>query len=290
MQSATPPGARQDLAGVSDLVVGVPRQHRPTRTPDVETLTLAGVPHESESSSPARISCSRARLSRPPACCWTAGPAATRRLATAGARSSASCCRVICARPGPPVRGRWSMAFAPYVRPGGADRAAAIWRRRSAATRSGRDLCGSAAAQEHVIMGAWLLNMGQRKAPERIAHLFCELATRMRKRGPAPKDGGYEAPLTQTGPRRRAGPHQRPRQSRAAKASGARIHRLPPRRAVDPRRGRAVRLRRVQGRLSHPLRVRRTREPILFRQVERTGFARSPPGSRLFSAATFGRS
>lgn len=55
-----------------------------------------------------------------------------------------------------------------------------------------------AAAQEHTILGAWLLNIGQRKAPERIAHLFCELATRMRKIGLPQVDGGYEVPLTQT--------------------------------------------------------------------------------------------
>lgn len=55
-----------------------------------------------------------------------------------------------------------------------------------------------AAAQEHTILGAWLLNIGQRKAPERIAHLFCELATRMHKIGLPQVDGGYEAPLTQT--------------------------------------------------------------------------------------------
>lgn len=54
-----------------------------------------------------------------------------------------------------------------------------------------------AAAQEHTILGAWLLNIGQRKAPERIAHLFCELATRMRKLGLDKVDGGYEVPLTQ---------------------------------------------------------------------------------------------
>ncbi len=53
------------------------------------------------------------------------------------------------------------------------------------------------AAQEHTILGAWLLNIGQRKAPERIAHLFCELATRMRKIGLSPVDDGYEVPLTQ---------------------------------------------------------------------------------------------
>ena len=53
------------------------------------------------------------------------------------------------------------------------------------------------AAKEHTILGAWLLNMGQRKAPERIAHLFCELATRMHALGMPRSDGGYEAPLTQ---------------------------------------------------------------------------------------------
>ena len=53
------------------------------------------------------------------------------------------------------------------------------------------------ASQEHTILGAWLLNMGQRKAPERIAHLFCELATRMHKIGLQKADGGYDVPLTQ---------------------------------------------------------------------------------------------
>lgn len=54
-----------------------------------------------------------------------------------------------------------------------------------------------AASQEHTILGAWLLNMGQRKAPERIAHLFCELATRMQRIGVDPVDGAYEIPVTQ---------------------------------------------------------------------------------------------
>ncbi len=55
----------------------------------------------------------------------------------------------------------------------------------------------AAAAQEYTILGAWLLNIGQRKAPERIAHLFCELATRMHNLGLQKSDGGYEVPLTQ---------------------------------------------------------------------------------------------
>ena len=59
------------------------------------------------------------------------------------------------------------------------------------------DQLRQSASQEHTILGAWLLNMGQRKAPERIAHLFCELATRMRKIGLEQVDGGYEVPLTQ---------------------------------------------------------------------------------------------
>ncbi len=59
------------------------------------------------------------------------------------------------------------------------------------------DRLRASAAQEHTILGAWLLNIGQRKAPERIAHLFCELATRMRRLGLPTVDGGYEVPLTQ---------------------------------------------------------------------------------------------
>lgn len=42
----------------------------------------------------------------------------------------------------------------------------------------------------------WLLNVGQRSARERIAHLFCELHVRMRAVG-LTTDGSFEFPLTQ---------------------------------------------------------------------------------------------
>ncbi len=42
----------------------------------------------------------------------------------------------------------------------------------------------------------WLLNVGQRSARERIAHLFCELHVRLRAVG-LTTDGSFEFPLTQ---------------------------------------------------------------------------------------------
>lgn len=42
----------------------------------------------------------------------------------------------------------------------------------------------------------WLLNLGQRPARERIAHLFCEMHVRMRAVG-LTTDGSFEFPLTQ---------------------------------------------------------------------------------------------
>ena len=47
------------------------------------------------------------------------------------------------------------------------------------------------------ILREWLSSMGQREAPERMAHLFCELLLRLRLVGAA-ADDSYELPLTQT--------------------------------------------------------------------------------------------
>jgi CRP-like cAMP-binding protein len=43
----------------------------------------------------------------------------------------------------------------------------------------------------------WLVNLGQRQAEQRVAHLLCELLLRLRVVGLA-NGGGYELPLTQT--------------------------------------------------------------------------------------------
>lgn len=43
----------------------------------------------------------------------------------------------------------------------------------------------------------WVVNVGRRSAAERIAHLLCELATRLRAAGLAGDDGSYALPLTQ---------------------------------------------------------------------------------------------
>jgi CRP-like cAMP-binding protein len=49
---------------------------------------------------------------------------------------------------------------------------------------------------DEAILREWLVNIGQRTAIERIAHLFCELLVRLRVAGLA-QGNGYEMPLTQ---------------------------------------------------------------------------------------------
>ncbi|XYD09058.1 Crp/Fnr family transcriptional regulator [Methylobacterium sp. NMS12] len=46
------------------------------------------------------------------------------------------------------------------------------------------------------ILREWLSSMGQREAPERLAHLICELLLRLRLVGIA-DEGGYDLPLSQ---------------------------------------------------------------------------------------------
>jgi CRP-like cAMP-binding protein len=55
------------------------------------------------------------------------------------------------------------------------------------------DRIAQAAAVDAAIVHAWLVNLGQRKAPERIAHLFCELAYRL----PGRPQQASTIPLTQ---------------------------------------------------------------------------------------------
>lgn len=50
---------------------------------------------------------------------------------------------------------------------------------------------------EQAIQRAWIVNLGQRKAHERIAHLLCELAQRLSDCGFSRPDGGFEVALTQ---------------------------------------------------------------------------------------------
>src|SRR6187402_2632167 len=51
---------------------------------------------------------------------------------------------------------------------------------------------------DEAILREWLLNSGQRAAYERIAHLFCEMWTRMRQVGLA-EEQSFHLPLTQEG-------------------------------------------------------------------------------------------
>jgi CRP-like cAMP-binding protein len=53
------------------------------------------------------------------------------------------------------------------------------------------------ASGDAAITHAWLLNIGQRKAPERMAHLFCELAFRMELSGLSRRGEAPTIPLTQ---------------------------------------------------------------------------------------------
>jgi len=54
-----------------------------------------------------------------------------------------------------------------------------------------------AALVDQAILRAWIVNLGQRDAHERMAHLFCELAHRMEAGGLQRDDSGFRLPLTQ---------------------------------------------------------------------------------------------
>ena len=49
---------------------------------------------------------------------------------------------------------------------------------------------------EASILREWVVNVGRRKAPERIAHVLCELGARLKSMGLA-EEYGYELPMTQ---------------------------------------------------------------------------------------------
>ena len=49
---------------------------------------------------------------------------------------------------------------------------------------------------DEAVLREWLVNIGQREAPERLAHLLCELLLRLRAIGLAESDS-YELPITQ---------------------------------------------------------------------------------------------
>jgi CRP-like cAMP-binding protein len=54
-----------------------------------------------------------------------------------------------------------------------------------------------AALLEGAVLRAWVVNLGQRQAHERLAHLFCEIAHRMLGCGLTLADGSFQIPLTQ---------------------------------------------------------------------------------------------
>ncbi|MBA3810956.1 MAG: Crp/Fnr family transcriptional regulator [Caulobacteraceae bacterium] len=56
-----------------------------------------------------------------------------------------------------------------------------------------------AALVEEAVLRTWIVNLGQRHAHERMAHLLCEWAQRMADCGRLLAHGGFELPLTQQG-------------------------------------------------------------------------------------------
>lgn len=50
---------------------------------------------------------------------------------------------------------------------------------------------------DSAVLREWLVNVGQRPAEERLAHLFCELLLRMRAVGLTPDGDSYVMPITQ---------------------------------------------------------------------------------------------
>lgn len=54
-----------------------------------------------------------------------------------------------------------------------------------------------AAVLEAALLRAWIVNLGQRRAHERLAHLLCEIAHRMITVDLRRPDGSFELPLTQ---------------------------------------------------------------------------------------------
>lgn len=50
---------------------------------------------------------------------------------------------------------------------------------------------------EDAILREWLLNVGQRNAPQKLAHFICEISERLGEVGGLNADGSYEVPFTQ---------------------------------------------------------------------------------------------
>ena len=191
------PSQRPALAGLTDIAL-TPSGHAPTLAVDVQRALLAGIPHEiAVMANGEDIFVEGEPFTE--ACLLIEGWACRYKTLLDGRRQiigfvlPGELCSSWAAGVGPMAHGVRALSSARVAK---VDRAVVLARvdQHSALV----DRMRFVAAQEHTILGAWLLNIGQRKAPERIAHLFCELATRMRKIGLSMVDGGYEVPLTQT--------------------------------------------------------------------------------------------
>lgn len=67
-----------------------------------------------------------------------------------------------------------------------------------AESRSVRWALELAAHLDHVILREWLLNVGQRKAHQKLSHFLCEIAERLRLPGEVGDDGSFDFPFSQT--------------------------------------------------------------------------------------------
>jgi CRP-like cAMP-binding protein len=191
------PSERPPLAGLVDIALK-PSDSAPDMAVDVQRALLAGIPHEIVGvASGEDIFVEGEPFTE--ACLLLEGWACRYKTLMDGRRQiigfvlPGELCSSWAAGLGPMEHGVRALCAARVVK---VDRAVVLARMDQHSALL--DRLRLAAAREHTILGAWLLNIGQRKAPERIAHLFCELATRMRKIGLPQVDGGYEAPLTQT--------------------------------------------------------------------------------------------
>lgn len=55
-----------------------------------------------------------------------------------------------------------------------------------------------AAHLDHVILREWLLNVGQRKAHQKLSHFVCEIAERLQLLGESSDDGSFDFPFSQS--------------------------------------------------------------------------------------------
>ncbi len=61
-----------------------------------------------------------------------------------------------------------------------------------------RDALSKMTLVEDAVLREWLLNVGQRSAPQKLAHFICEISERLLAVGSVNPDGSFDVPLTQS--------------------------------------------------------------------------------------------